>query len=388
MDYLVPNLRYELVDQIGEGSHARVYKALRTDVQFGLQQTVAIKILKSQKWVDNWKREFASLSQIRSPYCVQIFGFESWKGQPALILEYIEGLPLQDLVDISHGEIDEILRQVQEGLKDLAGQGSFHGDLSPANILVDVKGRIRLVDFGLGNTSESEVSTTLEYAAPELLIGGRPNLQSDLFALARIEQKLRARLAPVTCLMMAANLSDSPTARVVQFIGENAAAQSQLAARVYQSLQAQGRNAAATAQITLQPTYFSRYQYAFLLFIAVVIGLTFASMSLLRPPQSQTIPSISATIEPPKELAQVSVHTKSWLRISINGKDYGFTPIRKVSITSGPALIQWKGLRAAGQRTLTLRPNQNTVLSDTFFQGDTNGRSRAGSYTDTRNFGR
>src|SRR3954471_20522810 len=90
-------IRTQLKELLGEGGQGCVFKALRTDRESRLSQTVAVKILHSKTAVELWRKEFESLHRVRSPYCVQVLSFERVRGRPALILEYIEGVSLAAL---------------------------------------------------------------------------------------------------------------------------------------------------------------------------------------------------------------------------------------------------------------------------------------------------
>ena len=76
------NVHLQKLELLGEGSQGQVFKARRLDPQSGLCQTVALKILHSRTAVELWRQEFESLSQIRSPYCVQVHSFERYGRRP------------------------------------------------------------------------------------------------------------------------------------------------------------------------------------------------------------------------------------------------------------------------------------------------------------------
>ena len=147
---------YEIANLLGEGLNSCVYRAFRKDEKTSLTQEVALKILKSKKLVHLWRAEFETLRQVRSPHCLSVFGWEWIEDKPALVLECVDGLSLNELfrqTDLSIEEASEVFRQIQCGLEHLRQLGLCHGDLSLKNILINRKGLVKLVDFGLGNLS-------------------------------------------------------------------------------------------------------------------------------------------------------------------------------------------------------------------------------------------
>ena len=174
-------LEYEILFYFKQDSHKKVFKALRKDPETGLTQEVLVKVFLDSKVYN----EFESLSQVISPYCVRLLGFESFGKNQALILEYINGVSLFQLLKhfrLKEEEASYILNNVYKGLKDLNSYGLNHGDLSLDNILIDDKAQIKLIDFGRGNY-EKEIFYTSPFAAPEILKGFQPNFLSDLYSL-------------------------------------------------------------------------------------------------------------------------------------------------------------------------------------------------------------
>ena len=174
-------LEYEILFYFKQDSHKKVFKALRKDPETGLTQEVLVKVFLDSKVYD----EFKSLSQVISPYCIRLLGFESFGKNQALILEYINGVSLFQLLKhfrLKEEEASYILNSVYKGLKDLNSYGLNHGDLSLDNILIDDKAQVKLIDFGRGNY-EKEIFYTSPFAAPEILKGFQPNFLSDLYSL-------------------------------------------------------------------------------------------------------------------------------------------------------------------------------------------------------------
>ncbi len=370
---LLPSTQYEVQDYIGRGHSAEVYRAIRVDHSLGLQQTVALKILNDKTLVDELRREFESLAQIRSRYCVQLFGFENWQNRPTLVLEYVDGVDLETLhhEGLEESEITELLRQIQCGLLDLSEQGLFHGDLSLRNVLVDKSGTVRLVDYGHANYSEDHMSVTVDYVAPEIFKMQKPNLKSDLFSLARLEQFLRLS-GSATAILFYQNLNEDPEQRKLLQLEENMAARESIKKRVLEMKLRQLSRRASTLRIIFGAS--NKTKIVQQLSIAAIVCLTF----ILPQSQSSTIPHlqhkiVARPLEPAKSkivLAQpvnLSIRTKNWMQVEINGQNLGYTPVL-TKISPGPIHIRWQGAKSRGQRTLTLLEGQNKVLSDSFFR--------------------
>ena len=184
---------YQIKEKLGEGLNAYVYKAVKEHPLRGPSQIVALKILKSKTCVKKWRKEFQTLSSISSPYCVSVLGWEILNSKLSLVLEWVEGVTLRDLFLMKEMKEEEILFlcwQIQQGLIDLREAGSYHGDLSPLNVLINTYGQVKLIDFGLSYLEESfftsSFQVTKEFAAPEILMGKKPDYFSDLYSLGKL----------------------------------------------------------------------------------------------------------------------------------------------------------------------------------------------------------
>ena len=344
-------VRLQLLKMLGEGGQGRVYKALRSERGAGLKQTVAIKILHSKTAVTTWRREFESLSRVRSPYCVQVLSFERFRGRPALILEFVDGLSLAALGTscwLGPEDITEILAQLELGLKDLHSFGVPHGDLSPQNVLVDRDGRVRILDFGLANSSEDESRLTPAFAAPERLQGSPANLASDIFSLGRIEEFLRGGPDPKSPYTLY-----SPTSRAFRDLNSSAAQRRQVAVKIRdlmarQSLFAGSRTISTVISAPLRPQIKSW-----------LMG-TMAALSIL-------ITSSAAQFPRPEAFGEINLRTRHWHHVRLNGRPIGYTPIQ-MSLRAGvPHKLVWTSASGQGEKTLVLRKGERRTLEDSDF---------------------
>ncbi len=303
--------RIQLKRLIGEGANARVFEGLRTDEENSISQKVAVKILRSRKSVDIWRKEFESMAQVRSIYCAQIFGFEWIEGLPALIMEYVEGQNLRDLLKskrLKPAEIESLCAQVLKGLNDLRDQGLHHGDLSPDNILIDKSGRVRLIDFGGGNLNRA----TPEFCCPDRVAGGRPSYSSDVYSLKK----------------------------VFQFICHQSDLESSNQAKLnFENLETRRTEALKSAGFDLKK----------MICLVALLVLCFSFSS-------------SEGEAWRKAVSSLEVRSLTRLHIRLEGGPSGYAPFKLQRIDPGTHQIHWKTPYASGSRTLTVLPGTHIVL--------------------------
>jgi serine/threonine protein kinase len=349
-------IEYKIQELLGEGGQGSVYKVLRRDRATGLSHTVAAKILHSKNAVDVWRREFESLARVRSPYCVQVHAFERLNGRPALILEYVEGVSLLQLARagvLSASDTREISAQLESALLDLNSSGLFHGDLSPANVLVDIEGRIRLLDFGLANcTGDAGLRRlTPEFAAPERLQGARAGLASDLFSLGRIENFLLGRKSSLD--IHSPYLNVMPEARSTRGLVSQAQARRELGLKVFEALERR-RHAerARVSTLAFAPSLERSWKVR-----AVAVAGALLMLSLPGASQSKVAGQISV----------LHVRTKNWTYLSLNGSPLGYSPV-SVPLTPGKTyILEWLSASAHGQKRLLLKAGADLKLTDRDF---------------------
>jgi len=200
---------YAVIERIGEGSTSEVY--LAEDIE--LQRRVALKFLPSHLSVDadfraRFKREAQALARLTHPNIVSIYEVSEFQGRPFYAMEYIQGQFLRDLIrdrKLPLEQIIDIAIQVCEGLNNAHQAGIIHRDIKPANIIIDDKGRVRLLDFGLAKAQDSDLPSqsettagTISYMAPELLTGSSITPASDIFSLGVLLYQMLTGKLPFT----------------------------------------------------------------------------------------------------------------------------------------------------------------------------------------------
>ncbi len=190
--------RYRLVTALGTGGSAHVY--LADDVS--LHRRVAIKVLHpalaaDESFLRRFRAEARAVAALNHPNVLQVYDSGEEYGQPYLVLEYLDGGSLRELLDagfrLSPAQAVEVGSQAAAGLDYAHRRGLIHRDIKPANLLFDLDGRLRVADFGLARAlaeaawtePEGAMLGTARYAAPEQA-GGNWVLdgKADVYALA------------------------------------------------------------------------------------------------------------------------------------------------------------------------------------------------------------
>jgi serine/threonine protein kinase len=346
------SISFEIKELLGEGSQGQVYRALRQDPGTGLTQTVAVKILHSETTVESWKDEFQSLAKVRSPYCVQVFGFERLNKRPALVLEYVDGVSLSALGKafwFDEEDIREILAQCEAAVLDLYKFGAFHGDLSPHNVLIDSQGHLRLLDFGLANCRSGLVRATPEFASPERLCGESATLASDIFSLGRIELFLRG--AKPTIDLSSPYLNADPDLRSLRGWPPETERQNNLAIKVkaFQERRALTRDTRTAILVPLRPRR-----------LASMILATISGCLLLT--LSSTVQSTGS-----KSVPVLQIRTHHWHYFRLNGSPLGYSPINLPLEAGRTYHLEWTTANGSGVRSIQVQPGRIQKLSDRDF---------------------
>ncbi|MGH9812549.1 MAG: serine/threonine-protein kinase, partial [Candidatus Acidiferrales bacterium] len=188
--------RYRIVGLLGRGGMGEVFRA--EDLRVGHQ--VALKFLHRKFAGDalrlnRFTTEVRLSRQISHPNVCRVYDLGESDGHHYLTMEYVDGEDLATLLKrIGRFPPDkalEIAHQLCAGLAAAHERGVLHRDLKPANVMIDGRGRARIMDFGLALTIEQDaakgqVAGTPAYMAPEQLSGGAVSIQSDLYSLGLI----------------------------------------------------------------------------------------------------------------------------------------------------------------------------------------------------------
>ncbi len=198
--------RYQVISQLGKGGMGFVYKARDKK----LKRFVALKMLypennREPRIMLFFKREAMAIASLNHPNIVHLFDAGMERGCFYMIMEFVEGSTLQQLLKkyprfLSRNLI-AIWHQTCLGLKYAHENGILHRDLKPSNIMLDRDRRVKILDFGLAKevndiSRTRQVWGTPSFMAPELLQGERANFQTDIYSLGATFYMLATKQSP------------------------------------------------------------------------------------------------------------------------------------------------------------------------------------------------
>jgi len=202
--------RYKLLEPIGSGGMGVVYKAVRADDTFS--KFVAVKIVQSgvadERVLRRFVQERQILAAMEHPNIARLLdGGVTAQGLPFLVMEYVDGVPIDKFVASKNLPVDARLQLFQK----ICAAVSYahrnlivHRDLKPGNILVTAEGDPKLLDFGIAKllsdpapmTRTEHSSMTPEYASPEQIEGGHITTSSDIYTLGVLLYEMLAGHRP------------------------------------------------------------------------------------------------------------------------------------------------------------------------------------------------
>lgn len=187
---------YRIVEQLGSGGMATVFKAYHA----ALDRYVAIKVLHpafkgDPQFFERFKREARIVANLEHPNIIPVYDFNEHKGQPYLVMRFIEGDTLKPNLDgkpMPPLEILGLMRPICQALAYAHKQGVLHRDIKPSNIMVTKDGNIFITDFGLARMVQAGASSltqdmmvgTPQYISPEQARGlGELDGRTDIYSL-------------------------------------------------------------------------------------------------------------------------------------------------------------------------------------------------------------
>ncbi|MGB8951622.1 MAG: serine/threonine-protein kinase [Candidatus Aminicenantales bacterium] len=200
--------RYEVIEMLGRGGMGKVYKVYDRKVN----EAVALKILKpeigfNEKAVERLKNELRYARKISHRNVCRMYDLGTEEMTHFITMEYVEGEDLKAFMSragqLTIGKVLRIVRQVCEGLVEAHRIGVVHRDLKPQNIMIDKEGNVRIMDFGLARSLETEGLTgsgvmlgTPEYMSPEQVDLKEVDRRSDIYSLGIILYEMLAGKMP------------------------------------------------------------------------------------------------------------------------------------------------------------------------------------------------
>lgn len=185
--------RYEIIDKVGSGGMADVYKAK----DHRLNRFVAIKILKQEysndaKYVTKFRVEAQSVAGLSHPNIVNVYDVGDDDGLSYIVMELVEGITLKKFIE-KKGRLDikeavGIGIQIAQGIEVAHENHIIHRDIKPQNIIISKEGKVKVTDFGIAkaatsNTITSNAMGSVHYISPEQARGGYSDEKSDIYSL-------------------------------------------------------------------------------------------------------------------------------------------------------------------------------------------------------------
>lgn len=188
--------RYPVLEELGRGGTGAVYRAYDPK----LDRAVAIKVF-SPAWLGRGEiprvlREARSLARFNHPHIASIYALdETPDGRSFLVLELVDGETLAQRLRRGTIELPEALRigaQIARALAAAHQRGIVHRDLKPQNVMLDLEGTVKVLDFGIAqtvgeaSTRERDIIGTLGYMSPEQILGRVLDARSDVFSFGLV----------------------------------------------------------------------------------------------------------------------------------------------------------------------------------------------------------
>jgi len=200
--------RYKILEKIGEGGMALVYKA-RCSL---LNRIVAVKVLKPQyssdeEFVKRFRREAQAAASLSHPNIVNIYDVGKEQDIDYIVMEYVEGKTLKDIIKeeapLEEKKAINIALQICDALFHAHKNHIIHRDIKPHNIIITEDNRVKVTDFGIARAATSSTLTdtgsvygSVHYFSPEQARGGYVNEKSDLYSLGVVMYEMLTGRVP------------------------------------------------------------------------------------------------------------------------------------------------------------------------------------------------
>lgn len=200
--------RYEILEEIGSGGMAVVYKARCTL----LNRYVAVKVLRDDlkndaEFVRRFNVEAQAAASLTHPNIVSIYDVGNEDGLHYIVMEYVEGKTLKEYLDEKHvlpwREAVNYAIQIGKGLEQAHKNSIVHRDIKPHNIIMTKDGVLKVTDFGIARanvqttmTCEDSAIGSVHYISPEQARGGYTDERSDIYSLGIVLYEMLTGVVP------------------------------------------------------------------------------------------------------------------------------------------------------------------------------------------------
>ncbi|MBZ0283397.1 MAG: protein kinase [Anaerolineae bacterium] len=216
--------KYEIVELLGQGGMATVYKGYQQDID----RYVAVKVLSSQpgldpQFIERFHLEARTIARLQHPHILPLYDYGVERDILYLVIAYVAGGSLGDQIDqgpMALAEVEQVLRQIASALDYAHRQGVIHRDIKPDNILLDSERHALLADFGIVKTVEGNSKLTATgglvgtpiYMSPEQGRGDPITGSTDIYSLGVVVYQMITGQQPYT--------ADTPVQVIVKHISD------------------------------------------------------------------------------------------------------------------------------------------------------------------------
>lgn len=219
--------RYEILEEIGKGGMAHVYKSRDKS----LNRLVAVKVLKEdykddKEFVRRFNVEAQAAASLSNPHIVSIYDVGCENGMHYIVMEYIEGETLKEYIDrvgvLPWREAANYSIQICEGIEEAHNNSVIHRDIKPQNIIMASDGVLKVTDFGIARASTQATMTmannntigTAHYLSPEQARGGYTDERTDIYSMGVVMYEMLTGQLPFD--------DNSPVAIAIKHLQETA----------------------------------------------------------------------------------------------------------------------------------------------------------------------
>src|SRR5690606_6642199 len=194
--------RYEVLERVGDGSTATVFRAMDTRLGRGVALKARLPHARGNTR-GRFVQEATAAAQLNHPNIMAIYDIDEEDGQHFLVVEYVEGDPLSDFIPSPPDVVIELGRQIAQALAYAHARHIIHRDIKPANIKVTPAGQIKIMDLGLALPREAKRVTaagmiigTPAYLSPEQAQGHPLDARTDIYSLGVVLYEMATGVLP------------------------------------------------------------------------------------------------------------------------------------------------------------------------------------------------